>query len=559
MARHIVFYTLFVIFLGAFISAVYFHYLSSKTVAGKYDYQFIPIPSSLGTKIRESLINQAIMEEVHKQSNPGERVSSLSIEDKIDSVAVLLPSWEVLVVASPRNQVVLRPADDFQCQFPNNETAAAEFVGVLPFSKTTAFKCVLPKGNRRRLPFRQPVLKRYLDGAPPNSPTPELLRWSFLVYDSFSTESDVVLFVKGVNNRQGVNRSANEFRCVFGDGDSNAAVKTAVTSSVQEVFRCRHPNLSALSGTHIKVSLEISGQNRKVPSVAYYTPPLTIASPKAKSQICACTMVYNSAKFLREWVLYHSKIGVGKFILYDNGSSDESQEIIDELNREGYNVEKVLWIWPKTQEAGFSHGAIYAKDSCAWMMYLDVDEFIFSPSWLNSSNPSKEMLNSLLRKSPNITSIGQIRIKSNEFGPSGRVSHPPEGVTQGYTCRRRGEQRHKSLVRLEAVDHSLLNVIHHFELDWRRYRSVELGMDVAVVNHYKYQAWPEFKNKFRRRVSAYVVDWTQAVNPNSQDRTPGLGFEAVEPQGWAQKFCEVVDERLKILTQRWFGSRTGRE
>ena len=84
-----------------------------------------------------------------------------------------------------------------------------------------------------------------------------------------------------------------------------------------------------------------------------------------------------------------------------------------------------------------------------------------------------------------------------------------------------------------------------------------MGPESAVVNHYKYQAWPEFKAKFRRRVSAYVVDWRESLNPKSKDRTPGLGFEPVEPNGWPKMFCDIRDDRLKLLSRKWFGIRTG--
>lgn len=249
--------------------------------------------------------------------------------------------------------------------------------------------------------------------------------------------------------------------------------------------------------------------------------------------------------------MYHSRIGVDRFILYDNGSDDDLGHVVKQLNEEGFNVTTTFWIWSKTQEAGFSHAAVYAKSLCKWMMYIDVDEFVFAPySWSESRTPGKHMLKSLL---PKHSKIGQVSIRCNEFGPSNQKTHPLEGVTQGYTCRRRFQQRHKSIVLLDAVEHSLLNVIHHFDIK-KQFRSTQLSMKNATVNHYKYQAWPEFQTKFRRRVSAYVVDWTQTLNPNSQDRTPGLGFQPVELKGWADMFCEVRDERLKMLTQRWFGS-----
>ncbi|KAA8537404.1 hypothetical protein F0562_026909 [Nyssa sinensis] len=250
-----------------------------------------------------------------------------------------------------------------------------------------------------------------LGGSQANRPereyeVPELIRWNLVVYESLSTEKDVILFVKGLNNRQGKNREPREFRCVFGDDLING-VKTTVTTSLQEVFRCQRPELTSVSSSwgdeqreRIKISLEIPEEKRVVPSVAYYTSARKTPIQKEKSLVCACTMVYNVAKFLKEWVVYHSKIGVEKFILYDNDSDDDLEKVVEELVHEGHDVKTLFWIWPKTQEAGFSHCAIYAKDSCKWMIYIDVDEFVYSPSWINSSQPSNSMLKYLLPKDP---------------------------------------------------------------------------------------------------------------------------------------------------------------
>ncbi|KAF9611961.1 hypothetical protein IFM89_037213 [Coptis chinensis] len=473
--------------------------------------------------------------------------------------SILFPDWEVVVVFSPEYE----DADDtFTCVFQNNDTSPAISSGILPFNKRATFKCILPNRVRRYRPFYQPIFTTasHPISFPTKSEMPELFRWNFLAYETLSTENDVILFVKGVNKHQGMNHVPENLHCVFSNGD-----KTPVISSVQEVFRCHHPSYRKNieeDEKYIKVSLEISENNNRlvVPSVAYYAPPAQrrTVEKKEKSLICACTMVYNVAKFLKEWVVYHSNIGVEKFFLYDNGSDDELEKVVNEVLERGYRVETILWPWTKTQEAGFSHCATYANDTCTWMMYIDVDEFIFSPKWLSAPHPSSHMLTSFLpKKRPNahvsiLPQIGQVMIMCYEFGPSNQRVHPVKGVMQGYTCRTRIEQRHKSIVLLDAIDVSLLNVIHHFELE-NGYRVKKLSSEEGVVNHYKYQAWSEFKTKFRRRVSAYVVDWKQEVNPKSKDRTPGLGFEPVEPKGWINKFCDVQDYRLKNVTQRWFG------
>ncbi|KAE8680373.1 putative Ser/Thr-rich protein T10 in DGCR region [Hibiscus syriacus] len=535
----------------------FYSLLLSRSAISSFPSDLRFLPQNLTALYKDSdSFNHVIREDINELTRRTRLVTS--IKGPVDSFSVLLPNWEVLVLVYNETPLMLNPGDGgLYCIFPRNESSPANFSGMLTLSGAFTFKCILPNRNRRLHPFRQPVLARFLEKEPnATSASPVMPRWDYLAYECFSAEADVVVFVKGVNHRQGINKSPEEFSCVFGDDIKNA-VRTAVTSSKQEVFRCHHPVIA--SAERIKVSIEIRSQKLVVPSVAYYTTPprRTPSNPKPKSLLCATTMVYNVAKFLREWVMYYSVIGVDKFILYDNGSDDNLQRVVKVLNEEGdYNIERTFWVWPKTQEAGFSHSAVYFKDSCAWMMYVDVDEFIFSPSWLkNSYRPSKTMLKSLL-STPSDRSTGQVSIKCNDFGPSDQKNHPETGVMQGYNCRRQTEQRHKSIILLEAVDHSLLNVIHHFDLNDSYYSWKELPLEAAVINHYKYQAWPEFMNKFRRRVSAFVADWRTRVNPMSKDRTPGLGFQPIKPDGWEKMFCDVKDERLKILSQKWFGSET---
>ncbi|KAI4366264.1 hypothetical protein MLD38_022159 [Melastoma candidum] len=446
-----------------------------------------------------------------------------SPEGVVRTRSLLLPAWVILVVVEEEDVLV---DGELYCVFRNNATSKARASMALQSSGQRTFKCGMPPSVRHRQPFHQPALMRSLEkGFPgPAEHVPELLRWNYLAYEALSTESDVVVFVKGVNNRQGMSRSISELNCVFGD-DPSTSIRTAVTSSAQEVFRCRQPDeakiTDLLDGSgRLKVSIEIVGDKKVFPSMAYYSPgnkPLMEDgngnSDSTRSHLCACTMVYNAAKFLKEWVTYNSNIGVDRFILYDNDSDDNLSAAIEELRGSGYDVRAVPWVWQKTQEAGFSHAAIVYLDTCSWMMYMDVDEFVYSPEWNKSPEPSSRMLKSLIPKNrPGRPKYGQVSIKCYEFGPSDQHSHPPSGVTQG---------------------------------------SKQVSLEKAVVNHYKYQAWPEFKTKFRRRVSAYVVDWTRAINLTSKDRAPGLGHEAVEPAGWAQKFCEVRDFGLKEMTARW--------
>lgn len=477
--------------------------------------------------------------------------------------AVLLPDWEVLVLLRPDDDAHGTTAANATCVFPGGATSPARQLGRMPTSGRRAYTCVMPRPERASSrPFRAPRL--VVAATAPSSPaaaarskTPEMTRWNGrLVYDSAALADDggggVLVFAKGVNPRQGVNRDAADIRCIYyrrcTAGEVVVASLPAATSA-QHVFRCPAP--PAAGAQQLRVTLAVAGED-PIPSVATYMPlppaAQTTTTKKEKELICACTMVRDVAKFLREWVVYHAAVGVDRFHVYDNGSGDDLEGEVRQLSAEGFHVSAHAWPWPKTQEAGFSYAAAAHRDSCEWMAFIDVDEFIFSASWAGRGEAAKSMLRLVVDAVE--PDVGQVTLGCRDFGPSGQTRHPQEGVTQGYTCRRRAEERHKSVVRLDSVAPSLVNSVHHFELrsEFRWERSKD-----ARVNHYKYQAWDEFKAKFRRCVSTYVADWTDRVNNGSKDRTPGLGFEAVEPTEWSHMFCEVEDALLRDVTRRWFG------
>ncbi|KAF7130771.1 hypothetical protein RHSIM_Rhsim10G0011800 [Rhododendron simsii] len=252
---------------------------------------------------------------------------------------------------------------------------------------------------------------------------------------------------------------------------------------------------------------------------------------RKRHEICVCTMLRNQAQFLREWVVYHARIGIQRWFIYDNNSDDDISSLIESLNDENFNITRHLWPWIKTQEAGFSHCALRARDSCEWVGFIDVDEFLHFPSG-----------SSLHDVIGNLTgNVAELRVSCHSFGPSGLKRVPAKGVTQGYTCRMAAPERHKSIVRPEALNSTLINSVHHFHLA-SGFEFVNMKRHVLVINHYKYPVWEVFKEKFYRRVATYVADWQEDENVGSKDRTPGLGTRPVEPPDWPTRFCEIVDD-----------------
>lgn len=240
---------------------------------------------------------------------------------------------------------------------------------------------------------------------------------------------------------------------------------------------------------------------------------------------------------MKEWVMYHAKIGVQRWFIYDNNSDDDIENVISFLQSVGYNISQHLWPWVKTQEAGFAHCALQARSSCDWVGFIDVDEFF-------NVKIKGGMHGVIWHHAKPGSNVGEIRTPCYSFGPSGLREVPKEGVAVGYTCRLAARERHKSIVRPEALNQSLINVVHHFHLG-APFVTVDVEKSEMMINHYKYQVWKVFKEKFYRRVATYVADWQEEQNVGSRDRVPGLGTKPVEPADWANRFCEVRDNGLR--------------
>ncbi|KAF8378359.1 hypothetical protein HHK36_029698 [Tetracentron sinense] len=389
--------------------------------------------------------------------------------------------------------------------------------------------------------------------------------WDMVVYGAALNGDKVVVFVKGLNLRPNKVLDSTQFSCYFGlgnlEGGTRYALTTKAVSAAQEVVQCllpisiqKYPERAHGIRVTIGLTRTNSLHDLPVPSVAkiFHSNFIEEKKNKERYELCVCTMVWNQAAFLREWIIYHAWLGVQRWFIYDNNSDDGIKEVIAELERGDYNVSRHVWPWIKTQEAGFSHCALKARDECKWVGFMDVDEFFYFPFPFprrvigELGYRGQNSLRSLVTNISSRTTIGEIRMACHSFGPSRLNSPPSQGVTVGYTCRLQSPERHKSIVRPDALDDTLLNVVHHFRLR-KGYRYLNMPRRIAVINHYKYQVWEAFRAKFFRRVAAYVADWQENQNERSKDRAPGLGTEAIEPPNWPLQFCEVRDTGLKDL------------
>jgi Glycosyltransferase family 92 len=176
--------------------------------------------------------------------------------------------------------------------------------------------------------------------------------------------------------------------------------------------------------------------------------------------VAACATYRDHASYLVEWIEFHRLVGVERFFLYNNLSRDDHREVLDPYVEEGIVV---VHDWPlqHVRTDGRPHGILLAYDHCLeshgpearWLTFLDIDEFLFSPT----GEPVSEVL-------PEYEQWPGVVVSRADFGPSGHRKRPTGLVVENFLHRRR--YRPDAIVPVKSIVDPGRTVrsasIHHF-------------------------------------------------------------------------------------------------
>jgi hypothetical protein len=131
----------------------------------------------------------------------------------------------------------------------------------------------------------------------------------------------------------------------------------------------------------------------------------------------------NHGRYLREWVEFHRLVGFERFFLYDNGSTDESGDVLAPYVDAGL-VQVHHWPGQARQAAAFSDCLTRHRDEARWIAFFDVDEFLF--------NPRGHPVSDVLRDFEAYSGVG---VNTVSFGTSGHRTRPSGLVVESYLYR----------------------------------------------------------------------------------------------------------------------------
>ena len=136
----------------------------------------------------------------------------------------------------------------------------------------------------------------------------------------------------------------------------------------------------------------------------------------------------DEAPYLDEWLAFCAGEGVDHVLLYDNASSDDSREVLRPWIESGF-VELVDWPlhWKSgAQIKAFIDALHRLRGQTKWAAFIDVDEFLFSPTG--------KSLPEILRE---YEGRAGVIVNWQCYGSSGHGTRPPGLTIEAYTRRAR--------------------------------------------------------------------------------------------------------------------------
>jgi glycosyl transferase family 92 len=173
-----------------------------------------------------------------------------------------------------------------------------------------------------------------------------------------------------------------------------------------------------------------------------------------KPYLSICAIYRNEAVHLSEWIELHRLMGVERFFLYDNRSTDDHMEVLAPYVEDGIAV---LHDWPMYpgQVQAYNRCLEEHRHDSRWIAFLDLDEFLFSPTGL----PVSDVLVDYER-------FPGVGVNWVMFGTSGLSQTPPGLVIESHLLRGREPWSFiKHIVDPERVVRC--NTVHAFAYEFR--------------------------------------------------------------------------------------------
>ncbi|GMO69975.1 MAG: hypothetical protein Ta2A_18460 [Treponemataceae bacterium] len=311
---------------------------------------------------------------------------------------------------------------------------------------------------------------------------------------------------------------------------------------------------------HIYKKMPHSIQNRILEILALFRSfPLGINyllhdHDKFESELSIAAIVKNEASYIKEWIEYHRLVGVERFYIYDDSSTDNL--LLGGGLRPYIESGLVIYgtVLGKWMQVGAYNDAIKKyRNKTKWLAFVDIDEFIVPLSKEKITETLTEIETKISKK------IFVLDVHRVDYGYSGFEKKPEGLVIENYTKSDGVEKVYKSIVNPRAVvwmcgAHSTVNLFNMVAINEKGIKIknecyIQVGKclsDLSFiscehirVNHYRTKSYEEYKQKIGRNlINAY---------PYHSEYAKTLKIPEFDPEYGSHYDDMVMDKYVPIL------------
>ncbi len=149
------------------------------------------------------------------------------------------------------------------------------------------------------------------------------------------------------------------------------AVRDKIVTNLTR-FKCR------MLGWSEKDAERILGARREVSLIKYALMRRRLKKEKNRKfpqYLSLCAIVKNEAPYLPEWIEFYKLVGVEKFYIYDNESSDNTKEVLKPYIDAG-DVVYTYQPGQAQQVVAYNDAVKKYKNETKWLGFFDLDEFV---------------------------------------------------------------------------------------------------------------------------------------------------------------------------------------
>ncbi len=218
----------------------------------------------------------------------------------------------------------------------------------------------------------------------------------------------------------------------------------------------------------------------------------------------------NEGQYIKEWLDYHLLVGVTKFYIYDNESTDNIQEVLKPYIANEI-VHYVKYPGKARQLPAYNDAIEKHRDLCRHMAFIDLDEFILP---IEENGNIAHLVNNILSQTKSAAGLG---INWSIFGSSGVENHETGFVCERFT--KRGEKQHWGNRHIKTICNPRLvktYVSAHFPI----YKLGAFSINESGTRLYAWYNKPVSWNFIR--INHYIVkskeEWQKKMNRGLADR-----------------------------------------